>query len=136
MWAYWQSVPAHWREIPARYRLEGGKCRDCGYTMIPKEDVCPVCGSTNIETIKLPRKGKILNHTVVWNAPRGYEYYTPYVLAIVELEDGSRVMAQLTDISPSEVKEGMEVEMVIRKTKVSGESGIIAYSYKFRPVIR
>jgi len=46
MWAYWQSVPAHWREIPARYRLEGGRCKDCGYTMLPKEDVCPVCGST------------------------------------------------------------------------------------------
>ncbi len=135
MWAYWQSVPAHWRELPVRYRLEGGRCKDCGHTTIPREAVCPACGSTNVEMVKLPRRGKVVNYTVVWNAPRGYEYYTPYVLAIVELEDGTRVMSQLTDVAPSEVKEGMNVEMVIRKTRVSGESGLIAYSYKFRPVI-
>ncbi|MCD6243911.1 MAG: Zn-ribbon domain-containing OB-fold protein [Candidatus Korarchaeota archaeon] len=136
MWAYWQSVPAHWREIPARYRLEGGECQDCGYRMIPREDICPKCGSRNVKPINLPRKGNVVNYTVIWNAPRGYEYYTPYVIAIIELEDGTRLTAQLTDVEPSDVKEGMEVEMVLRKTRVSGESGLIAYSYKFRPLIK
>ncbi len=136
MWAYWQSVPAHWRELPARYRLEGGRCKDCGHKTLPEEKVCPVCGSKNIERIALPRRGKVINYSVIWNAPRGYEYYTPYVVALIELEDGTRVFSQLTDVHPEEVKEGMEVEMVIRKTRVSGESGLIAYSYKFRPVLR
>lgn len=135
MWAYWQSVPAHWREIPARYRLEGVRCKDCGHVTIPDGKVCPACGSRNIERIKLPRKGKVLNYSVIWNAPRGYEYYTPYVVALIELEDGTRIFSQLTDVNPEEVKEGMEVEMVIRKTRVSGESGLIAYSYKFRPLL-
>ncbi len=135
MWAYWQSVPAHWRELPARYRLEGGKCRDCGHTTLPDEMVCPVCGSKNIERINLPRRGKVVNYSVIWNAPRGYEYYTPYVVALIELEDGTRIFSQLTDVHPDEVREGMEVEMVLRKTRVSGESGLIAYSYKFRPVM-
>jgi len=135
MWGYWQSVPAHWREIPARYRLEGGKCKDCGHVMIPNEKVCPVCGSRNIEKIRLPRRGKVINYSIIWNAPRGYEYYTPYIVALIELEDGARIFSQLTDVHPEEVKEGMEVEMVIRKTRVSGESGLIAYSYKFRPLL-
>ncbi len=135
MWAYWQSVPAHWRELPARYRLEGGRCKDCGHKTLPEEGVCPVCGSRNIERVALPRRGRVINYSVIWNAPRGYEYYTPYVVALIELEDGTRVFSQLTDVHPEEVKEGMEVEMVIRKTRVSGESGLIAYSYKFRPVL-
>ncbi len=136
MWAYWQSVPAHWRELPARYRLEGGRCRDCGHKTLPEEKVCPACGSKNIEKVALPRRGKVVNYSVIWNAPRGYEYYTPYVVALIELDDGTRVFSQLTDVHPEEVEEGMEVEMVIRKTRVSGESGLIAYSYKFRPVLK
>lgn len=135
MWAYWQSVPAHWREIPARYRLEGGKCKDCGYATLPDEKICPACGSRNIERIMLPRRGRVINYSVIWNAPRGYEYYTPYVVALIELEDGTRIFSQLTDVHPEEVKEGIEVEMVIRKIRVSGESGLIAYSYKFRPIL-
>ncbi len=136
MWAYWLSVPEHWREIPARYRLEGGECQDCGYRMIPKREVCPKCGSKNVKQVSLPRKGKVVEYTKVWNPPRGYEYYTPYVMALVELEDGTRLMAQLTDVDPDDVKPGMEVEMVLRKVRVSGESGIIAYGYKFRPVLK
>ncbi|RDD53704.1 MAG: Zn-ribbon domain-containing OB-fold protein [Candidatus Korarchaeota archaeon NZ13-K] len=136
MWAYWLSVPSHWREIPARYRLEGGICRSCGHTMLPKEDICPVCGSRDIAVKQLPRRGTVVNYSVIWNAPRGYEYYTPYIIALVRLEDGTMVLSQLTDVTPSEVAEGMEVEMVLRKVRVSGESGIIAYAYKFRPLMR
>ncbi|MEM3446402.1 MAG: Zn-ribbon domain-containing OB-fold protein [Candidatus Korarchaeum sp.] len=136
MWAYWVSVPSHWREIPARYRLEGGLCKNCGHTMLPKEDVCPSCGSRDVVTKQLPRRGKVVNYSVVWNAPRGYEYYTPYVVALVRLEDGTMLLSQLTDIDPSQVTEGMDVEMVLRKVRVSGESGIIAYAYKFRPLIK
>lgn len=136
MWAYWLSVPAHWRELPARYRLEGGLCRSCGHTMLPKGEVCPICGSKDIATKQLPRRGKIISYSVIWNAPRGYEYYTPYIVALIELEDGTRLMSQLTDVEPSQVTEGMEVEMVLRKVRVSGESGIIAYAYKFRPLLK
>lgn len=136
MWAYWLSVPAHWRELPARYRLEGGLCRSCGHTMLPKEEVCPICGSKDIVTKQLPRRGKVISYSVIWNAPRGYEYYTPYIVALIELEDGAKLMSQLTDVEPSQVTEGMEVEMVLRKVRVSGESGIIAYAYKFRPLLK
>lgn len=136
MWAYWVSVPSHWREIPARYRLEGGQCKSCGHTMLPKEDVCLSCGSRDIIARKLPRKGKIVNYSIIWNAPRGYEYYTPYIVALVRLEDGTMLLSQLTDVDPSQVAEDMEVEMVLRKVRVSGESGIIAYAYKFRPLIK
>jgi len=136
MWAYWLSVPAHWRELPARYRLEGGLCSNCGHTMFPKGEVCPICGSKDIVTKQLPRRGKVISYSVIWNAPRGYEYYTPYIVALIELEDGTKLMSQLTDIEPSQVTEGMEVEMVLRKVRVSGESGIIAYAYKFRPLLK
>jgi hypothetical protein len=133
MWAYRLNIPSHWRLLSERYRLIGGYCEDCGYKMFPKQKICPKCRSERIKTIQLPKKGKVLTYTIVQTPPRGFEYYTPYVLAIIELEDGTKIFSQLTDIEPSEVHEGLEVEMTIRKIRVSGESGAIAYAYKFRP---
>jgi uncharacterized OB-fold protein len=116
--------------------LIGGKCNNCDYKFFPFRRTCPRCGSHLISEEKLPRKGRVLDYTVVHNPPRGYEYYTPYVIALVELENGAKVLTQLTDVDPEEVKEGMEVEMSLRILRVCGESGFIAYGYKFRPVVK
>ena len=132
----WLSVPSYWRSRSRRYMLIGGKCNDCGHKFFPFRRTCPKCGSRSISEEKLPRRGKVLSYTVVHNPPRGYEYYTPYVIALVELENGAKVLTQLTDVDPEEVKEGMEVEMSLRILRVCGESGFIAYGYKFRPVVR
>ena len=54
-------------------------------------------------------------------------------MALVRLEEGPLVTAQLTDVSPDEVEIGMPVEMVTRKLREFGEEGVIVYGYKFRP---
>jgi len=70
---------------------------------------------------------------VVRQAPEGYEEFVPYTVALVRLEEGPLVTAQLTDVDHKEVKIGMEVEMVTRKLREEGEDGLIIYGYKFRP---
>jgi len=57
----------------------------------------------------------------------------PYVLAIVEMEEGCRLTSQVIDVDPAQVKIGMQVEAAFRKLGQEGESGIIHYGYKFRP---
>jgi hypothetical protein len=71
----------------------------------------------------------------VYNAPEGYDEYVPYAVALVKLQEGPLVTAQLTDIAPDEVEIGMPVEMVTRKVREFGEDGVIVYGYKFRPVL-
>nr|CRL09135.1 conserved protein associated with acetyl-CoA C-acyltransferase [unidentified prokaryotic organism] len=104
--------------------------------MFPKRDVCPVCGSRNVEEYEFSGKGKVLSWTIVRNPPSGFEYYKPYPLALVELEEGPVVLAQLTDVDFDEIDFGMEVEMVTRKIREFDEDGIILYAYKFRPVLK
>jgi uncharacterized OB-fold protein len=58
----------------------------------------------------------------------------PFVLGVIELEDGSRLTTQITDVMPGEVTIGMPVEAVFRKVSEDGDSGIIQYAIKFRPV--
>ncbi len=56
-------------------------------------------------------KGTVLSHTIVMDAPAGFEEQAPYTLALVKLDDGPTVLAQLTDLEGPAVI-GMHVEMV------------------------
>jgi len=71
----------------------------------------------------------------VATAPQGFS--GPYLVALVELAEGVRVTAQLTDVDPDEVEIGMPVEMVTRRLQERGprEQGYLVYGYKFRPVL-
>lgn len=87
------------------------------------------------EKVSFSNFGKVYSYTVVQNAPEAFESQTPYVLAIVQLDDGPKVTAQLTDLD-SEPQIGDRVEMVTRKLFTDGDRGIIIYGYKFRRVLR
>ena len=70
------------------------------------------------------------------SAPAGFERNAPYTVALVKLEEGPVVTAQLTDVGPTKVEIGMPVEMVTRRIREDGdERGILIYGYKFRPVM-
>ncbi|HDJ27195.1 MAG TPA: transcriptional regulator, partial [Aciduliprofundum sp.] len=62
-----------------------------------------------------------------------FKLQKPYILAIIELEEGPRVTGQIVDAEPNEVYIGMPVRMVFRRIRQEGASGIIHYGYKFAP---
>ncbi len=130
------TSPRIWQLIEQRYRLVGVECQKCGKRFIGPRKVCPNCGSRELKKVPLSRKGKIYTYTVVRTPPRGRENYGPYIIAIVELEDGARVTAEIVDCDPSEIDIGTEVEMVFRRIGEENEAGVIYYGYKFRPIIK
>jgi len=129
------SVPRYWRETKYRYRLIGERCKGCGSVFFPRNEVCLDCGSREMEECGLGDSGRVVTWTVVRSPPAGYEKYAPYVVALVELDGGARVLSQLVDVEPEQVEAGMRVEAAFRRVKEDGDSGIIEYGYKFRPVI-
>ncbi len=128
------SVPRYWREEKPRYRLVGEECVNCGAKCYPKTPIC-CCGGTDFKPYKLAEKGKVLSWTVIRNAPLGYERFAPYIVALIELDDGVRLLSQVVDVEPEVVKVGMKVEFVLRKVTEDGQAGLIQYGYKFRPVV-
>ena len=132
VWA--ESVPRVWRERVKRYRLLGGRCSSCGKVMYPFREVCPYCGSRVVKPEELPRRGKVVTFSVVRHPPTHFKGRGVYVVAIIELENGARILAQLTDVEPNAVKEGMKVEAVFRKYREQSPDGVIEYGMKFRPV--
>jgi uncharacterized OB-fold protein len=103
---------------------------------LPPRDVCPHCGSDARTTSTFSGRGKIFSFTTISDAPAGFEHNAPYTVALVQLDEGPVVTAQLTDLDGQEVKIGDAVEMVTRKIKDDGnQRGIILYGYKFRPAV-
>ncbi|WXG43235.1 MAG: Zn-ribbon domain-containing OB-fold protein [Promethearchaeati archaeon SRVP18_Atabeyarchaeia-1] len=124
-----------WREIAQRYRLEGSKCAKCGTAAFPPRSTCPKCGSTDMKMYALPRSGKVLTYSLIHSIPKGFEANVPYPIALVELDDGTKITSQLTDCDGSEIAIGMPVEMTVRIIREDSPSDIIIYGYKFRPKI-
>ncbi|HUN06937.1 MAG TPA: OB-fold domain-containing protein [Aggregatilineales bacterium] len=80
--------------------------------------------------------GEIYTFTTLTETPDGFDEQAPYVLALVKLDEGAMVTAQITDLGEGEaVAIGDRVEMVTRKLATEGTRGMIIYGYKFRKVL-
>ncbi len=87
------------------------------------------------EQFQFAGSGEIYSFTILTAPPAGFEEQAPYALALIRLDEGPLVTAQLTDLEdPPQI--GARVEMVTRRLYSEGESGSIVYGYKFRPVLR
>lgn len=128
------KVVNDWRLRGQRYRLEGEICDHCGEVIFPPRDICPACKQPAKTPHTLSGHGKVYSFSTIYSAPEGFETYTPYTVALVQLDEGPMVTAQLTDIAPDDIEIGMSVEMVTRRLRTHGEEGTIVYGYKFRPV--
>ncbi len=125
--------PSYVREIPARFRLEAGRCRGCGEVVYPSRRICPECRGTEWETIRLSRRGKVVTSTVIRVAPDDLVMHVPYAMAVIETPEGARLMTQVVDVDPEEVRPGMEVALEFRLVRREGESGILCYGHKAVP---
>lgn len=130
------EVPRTWRNRRQRYALQGEVCPHCEHKIFPPRDVCPDCGKEARDLYEFSGRGSVYSYTTVYDAPKGHEESAPYTVALVKLEEGPLVTAQLTDIGAQQVEIGMPVEMVTRKLRNGGERGLILYGYKFRPHLR
>ncbi|MFQ5695365.1 MAG: Zn-ribbon domain-containing OB-fold protein [Terriglobia bacterium] len=117
------------------YRLEAARCTGCGRIHFPPRARCHLCGAEELESVRLSGRGRIASFTRVYQPARGFRDAAGAVTALIELPEGLRVIAQLTDVNPEDVRPGLEVEMVVRRLRADLEQGLIVYGYKFRPCL-
>jgi len=127
------TSPSSWRRIPERYGLEGNCCQTCKTCYFPPRSVCTNCRRKGkLADKKFSGRGKIYSFTEVFVPPEGFELEAPYLLAIIELEEGPKITGQVVEAIEAEAKIGAPVEMVFRRIQESGEEGLIHYGFKFR----
>lgn len=83
-------------------------CRDCRSAHFPPRVLCPHCGSTSLEWRKVSGFGTLYSASTVF--PRGSE---PYVVALVDLDEGPRVMTSVNVNSNVEVDIGQRLRVRI-----------------------
>ena len=129
------GVARFWREIPQRYNFIGNQCGVCGHVFFPPRESCPECRRKSmgkITDIKLSGKGEVVTYSIIHVGPEEFEEQIPYPIAIIQLDEGPRITAQIVDCDLDEVKIGMKVEAVFRKIQQDGSTGAIYYGYKFK----
>ena len=95
-------------------KLLGLKCQECGTVTVPPKMVCRKCTSPNMEVVELTGKGKIQTFTTCNVAPEGREDEVPYVILLVELDEGPWIMGNLTGIDPATAT----TELIGKKVKM------------------
>ena len=90
--------------------------------------------NTQTERFQFAGTGEVYSFTTLTEPPEGFEEQAPYTLALIKLDEGPMVTAQMTDLD-SPVQIGDRVEMVTRKLTTEGPKGMIVYGYKFRKLL-
>lgn len=91
------------------------RCLDCGRAHHYPRSVCPHCWSERLEWIDAVGGGRLYTFSIVFrNDLPPFGEQVPYVAAVVELDEGPRVMTRVVDCDPDELAVGMELEVTFR----------------------
>ncbi|AOP35275.1 hypothetical protein A0128_16355 [Leptospira tipperaryensis] len=106
--------------------LKGKKCNSCGFQMTEPSVACTSCGSSETSEIQFSGKGKIYTYTVVHVGFGHLAKRAPYVLAVVELEEGIKTMGLLEgEVSGVSVTESVKIDLPVRFLKEESGTGFI-----------
>jgi uncharacterized protein len=104
----------------ARGQLLLQKCAGCGAYRHPPAPICPVCLSDKSEWVEASGRGTVYTFVVVRETrARGWEQMVPYVIAVVTLEEGPRMLTNIVDVAPEDVKIDMPLQVTFVETEGS-----------------
>ena len=104
--------------------LKVQQCSRCGVLQHPPEELCHQCGSFELGFKELAGRGTVYSYTVAHYAVnRGLVDAVPYAVVLVSLDDAPevRVIGNVLDIPPDQVRIGMPVEAVWEERDADGD---------------
>ena len=101
-------------EAARRGELRLQRCRACAHWIFYPRAACPRCLSMDLAWEAASGRGTLHTFTIVARGQKGFPLPSPYVLAIVELAEGPRLMTNLVGVAadPAALRIGMPVEVV------------------------
>lgn len=103
-------------------RLLGLKCRSCGFITVPPRPVCRQCTGQDAEVVELSGKGKVMTFTSVHIPPENRRGKTPYLVALIELDEGPWIMGNLEGCDPALASlELIDRRVIMKNMPPSGE---------------
>lgn len=94
-------------------RLLIQRCASCSTTIFYPRVNCGACGSTDLTNEEASGRGSVFTYTVARRPThKAFADAGPYVIAIVELEEGPHLTTNIVECDPDDVTIGMEVEVI------------------------
>jgi hypothetical protein len=102
---FWEGCRKHELRVQA--------CGDCGHLRLPLSFLCPRCLSQKADWVKASGRGTVYSYAVYHvAADPAFKEDLPYVVALVELEEGPHLMTNIVGCKPGDVSCGMAVEVL------------------------
>ena len=94
---YWEKAQAH--ELWLR------RCNACEHAYFYPRDFCPDCGSRDVSWVQASGRGTLHTFAIVHRAPvPAFRDHVPFVVAMVDLEEGARVPTNLVGVEPGSLR--------------------------------
>ncbi len=110
-------------------RLLIQRCSGCETLRHPPRPMCPECNSVQWDTVESSGEGEVFSFVMPQHPPYPWFEY-PYIVVLVDLREGVRLVSNLCEIAPDDVTIGMPIEMFFEEF----DDGLVLP--QFRPVVR
>ena len=90
------------------------RCDACRHTYFPPRPFCPKCASRDVAVVKASGRAKLFSYVIHHRPTPGFT--PPYAIAVVELDEGPRMMTNIVDCEPGTLECGQTVEVVFHDT--------------------
>ena len=99
---------AFYWEAAAEGKLVAQRCGDCGVLRHPPRPMCGHCQSLHIEVVPLSGRGTLYSYAVLHH-PQNPAFDYPVLAALVDLDEGIRLLSELEGIDAADIRIGMPV---------------------------
>lgn len=103
-------------EAAAEGRLVAQRCAACGVLRHPPRPMCGHCRSLAVELVELAGTGTVYSYAILHH-PQHPAFAYPVLAVLVDLDEGIRLVSNLTDIAPADVEVGLRVEVHFTDTE-------------------
>lgn len=100
-------------------RLVAQRCQVCGRLRHPPRPMCPECQSLDFEIVDLSGDGVVYSYAILHH-PRNPAFEYPVLAALIDLEEGVRVLSNLVEIDATDIVIGLPVTVDFRPTRQEG----------------
>lgn len=122
---FWNGLKEH--------KLLIQRCTDCQTLRVPPRPMCGNCQSLNWDSIESTGRGAVYSYVMPQYPPIPFFDY-PYVVALIELDEGVRIVSNLREIDPESITNGMPVEVFYEEfSDISNNPGLVLH--QFRPTL-
>jgi uncharacterized OB-fold protein len=119
----------------SQVKLCGSRCQNCGEVFLGKASACGNCAADKLSHLEFSNQATLWSYTVIRYQPPGdykgsVDPYVPYVLGLVELPEGIRILAPLTERDTDKIKIDMPLKLVVAPLYTDDDGNeVVAFSY-------